>query len=263
MTFPRFTPNLTALEFTRSRANHAKIYPPFTHQKHPMAPTLPRGIVSVQHTNQDGSKTTRYRVRIQRKDFKADERFSDIDEAKQFLALSKAKKGQELIFSITEEERMRNKKVPENDNDYTIGHFIDLYIKSYVLERDNNNEMQGRNIKNILSFYKTIRNVSIVDKSISFQDKESMGLDSDEQYSVFVEGWDIRKFKPIQVNSYIKERLKKVKPVSVARELTHLSNIFSKLQYFNESLADLPNPTRHFDKSLLKKPNPKERDKYK
>lgn len=62
---------------------------------------------------------------------------------------------------------------------------------------------------------------------------------------------DVRHIKAIDINNYIKTRLKFVKPISVAREVTYISNVFKKLQYFNEDLADLPNPTRNYDKDLL------------
>ncbi|WP_095949028.1 hypothetical protein [Variovorax boronicumulans] len=52
---------------------------------------LPRGIQLVKWTNAtDGSVSMRYRVRVQRKDFKADNLYADIGEALQFLALTKS-----------------------------------------------------------------------------------------------------------------------------------------------------------------------------
>lgn len=58
---------------------------------------LPRGVQVVQWRNQDGSKAVRYRVRIQRKDYRADSLFETPDEAAEFLANSKSRAGREAI----------------------------------------------------------------------------------------------------------------------------------------------------------------------
>ncbi len=72
----------------------------------------PRGIQVVQWTNSDGSTTTKYRVRISRKDYqgKKNNYFDNLKEATSFLSLSKLEKGKELIYSISEEERQRARK---------------------------------------------------------------------------------------------------------------------------------------------------------
>ena len=59
----------------------------------------------------------------------------------------------------------------------------------------------------------------------------------------------MRKIKAIDINNYIKSRLHFVKPVSVSRELSYIS---TKLQYFDENLADVPNPVPLHDKDLIK-----------
>ena len=56
--------------------------------------TLPRGVQQVTYKD-----SLYFRVRISRKNFKADKYFKNLEEAKEFLALSKAKKGKELIYS--------------------------------------------------------------------------------------------------------------------------------------------------------------------
>ena len=73
--------------------------------KKPTKSKVPRGIQVVQWTNADGSTTTKYRVRISRKDYvgKRNNYFDDVKEAISFLTLSKTEKGKEKIcFLITE-----------------------------------------------------------------------------------------------------------------------------------------------------------------
>jgi integrase len=231
---------------------------PKTYPENTMA-TLPRGIALVQWTNKDGSTTTKYKVRITRKDFKCNQNFDNLSEAKEFLALSKIKKGKELIWTVTEEERKQRLKKQRviDDNNYSFGYFADLYIENYIETKPQETELQRRNVGNTLSFYKTIRNTSIPNRHLTYEQKDELNLEIDTPVYFFFGGFDIRNIKSMEINYYIKERLKHVKPSSVSREITHISNVFSKLQYFNESLADLPNPTRTFDKELLKNRHPK------
>ncbi|VWC65584.1 phage integrase family protein [Burkholderia lata] len=221
-----------------------------------MASPKVRGIQTVEYTNADGQAVEKYRVRVVRKDFKADRYFDDFDEAKEFLALSKVKKGKEIIFKITEEERV--KKLAEQTHesrttDYSFGHFCQLYIEQYVLTRPDDTELQRRNRANILSFLKTIQNTSIPNRYLSPSEKQEMGLEADAVVKVFMKGFDVRQIKAIEMNHYIKARLKKgKKPISVGRELSHIANVFNKLKYFNESLCDLDNPVYKHDRDLLK-----------
>lgn len=227
--------------------------------------TLPRGVLEISRKNKDGTTTVKYRVRVVRKDFKADQVFDDLEEAKEFLALSKVKKGKEIIYKISEEERAKNKaqQLQEADqNNYSFGYFIDRYINEYVTHGKTKEEIKAlpeldrRNIGNKLSFFNTIRNTSIIDKTITYQDREAWNLDPDTPIPRFMEGFDIRKIGVIQINDYIRERLKKgLAKQSVSREVTYISNIFRKLQYFNEELANLDNPALKHDKDLLVEKN--------
>ena len=205
---------------------------------------LPRGVQQVTY------KDSRYfRVRITRKDFKADKYFKSLDEAKEFLALSKAKKGKELIYSITEEQR----KSKPSYGDFNFGYFVDLYIQDY-LSSECKTELEQRNRNNKLSFLKTIKNASVLDRSLSPTEKDDLNIDTqiDSKVYRFFGGFDVRKIKAIDINNYIKSRLHFVKPVSVSRELSYISTIFRKLQYFNEELADIQNPVPQYDRDLLK-----------
>lgn len=205
---------------------------------------LPRGVQEVTYKD-----SKYYRVRITRKDFKADKYFKSLDEAKEFLALSKAKKGKELIYSITEEQR----KSKPSYGDFNFGYFVDLYIQDY-LSSECKTELEQRNRNNKLSFLKTVKNASILDRSLTPIEKDEVNIDieTDSKVYRFFGGFDVRKIKAIDINNYIKSRLHFVKPISVSRELSYISTIFRKLQYFNEELADIQNPVPQYDRDLLK-----------
>ena len=158
-----------------------------------MASPKIRGI-QTEYTNADGQEVEKYRVRIVRKDFKADRYFDDFDEATEFLALSKAKKGKE----ITEAERV--KKLAEQTQesrttDYSFGHFCQQYIEQYVLTRPDDTELQRRNRANILSFLKTIQNTSIPTRYLSPSERQEMGLEADAVVKVFMKGFDVRQIR--------------------------------------------------------------------
>lgn len=107
--------------------------------------TLPRGIQQLL-TLLSGLY---YRVVVKRKDYKADKYFKDLAEAKEFLALSKAKKGKELIYSITEKEK--EERTIDSKN-FSFGYFVDLYIEDYIESKKIETELQKRNRTNKLSF---------------------------------------------------------------------------------------------------------------
>ena len=206
--------------------------------------TLPRGVQQVTYKD-----SLYFRVRISRKNFKADKYFKNLEEAKEFLALSKAKKGKELIYSITEEER----KSKRSYGNFTYGYFVDRYIEDY-LSSECKTELEFKNRTNKLSFLRTTKKTSVLDRSLSNSEKEDLNIDiiADSKVYRYFGGFDVRKIKAIDINNYIKSRLHFVKPVSVNRELSYISTIFKKLQYFDEELADIPNPVLLYDRDLIK-----------
>lgn len=231
--------------------------------------TLPRGIQLVTRTTAEGLQSVRYRVRINRDGYKTNKYFDDLKEAVSFLTLSKTEKGKELIYSISEEERLKIKLElqRENNKNFTFGYFANLYLSHYVFNGDPDDkeslkkkpELIRRNQAMKKAFLSKICNISIPDRYITFEERQNLGI-PEEQETVyrFFKDFDVRtEIKPIDINNYIKARLKgdkknrAVMPVSVVRELTFISNVFSKLIHFDESLEDIENPTRKYDKSLL------------
>ncbi|GGH53839.1 hypothetical protein GCM10010975_09820 [Comamonas phosphati] len=227
-----------------------------------MASKLPRGVRLATWKNKDGTNTTKYRVEIKRKGWKGDTNklFDSLQEAVSYLALSKLKKGQELLYSISEEERIkRNSEIQnETNQDYSFGFFAQKYLEDYVFNQPADTELKKRNQAMKKAFITKICNISIPNRYLTGDQKEEMGLPREELVYSFFKGLDVRnQIKPIDIDNYIKARLRgdkvnrAVKPVSVVREITYISNVFNKLRRFDESLEDIRNPTRDYDKSLL------------
>ena len=131
-----------------------------------------------------------------------------------------------------------------------------MYLRDYIDTKPRETELQKRNYASILAFYSTIVNTSILDRSLSYQDKVEMGIGNPEDpvYKFFGK-FQIHKITPIDINNYIRTRKKMgLKPISIQREITHISNVFNKAKYFSEQdfIVELRNPTREYDRDLLK-----------
>lgn len=223
-----------------------------------MTTATPRGIQEISWTLKDGTVKSAYRVRITRKNFKGQRSrvFDNLNEAKEYLALSKTVQGKKLIYSIeqTEEEKYRADK--ENRNDFSFEHFVKLYIRDYIDTKPRETELQKRNHASTVAFFNIILGTSILDRSLTYQEKVDMGIgDPEDPVYKFFGAYDIRRITPIDINNYIKSRKRLgLKPISIQREITQISNVFNKAKYFSEldSIVELRNPCREYDRDLLK-----------
>lgn len=219
------------------------------------------GLQEVRRTRKDGSTALFYRVQINRKNFKIDKLFqeNELEEAIELINASKSLTGKSKIKLLEEQSKAEQKIIEDFLQNPTLDFYIDKYINSYVLPKFsqfNPEEPYGkfklRNLVNIKSFYKNIKNTEIQKRSDekfklspaileNILGKQRLGL-----------------FKPseiteIQINEFIQALLKRgLKPISVARHISHLSNVFRKLRYIDTNLKDLKNPCLEYDKDLLK-----------
>ena len=221
-----------------------------------MASSPVRGIQEIQWTRKDGTVGTAYRVRITRKDFKGQRSkvFDNFNEAKEYLTLSKTVRGKRLIYSVEQTEEEKYKLDNENRNNFTFEHFTRLYIRDYIETKPSTTELQRRSKANIISFFNTILRTSILDRTSTYQEKEELGIgDPDNPIYKFFGTYDIRKINPIDINNYIRTRKRMgMKPISIQREITQISNVFNKVKYFSEFLEGLKNPCRDYDRDLIK-----------
>lgn len=222
-------------------------------------PKLPRGIRLTTYTNKDGSVVVKYRVEITRKGWngKRNNLFNTFNEAKAFLLLSKDVKGQQFIYQTEE----RTKSIDEyewKDGDYTFGYFAKKYLDKYVFNIIADTELKRRNQAMKKAFINKICDISIEDRTLTPTEKEEMGLEVDTIVYRHFRSFDIREIDHIDINNFITTRLngdnkhRAIKPVSVSRELTYISNVFNKLIHFDKSLSFVRNPTKDYDKDLLR-----------
>ena len=226
---------------------------------------LPRGVQKVTRTLKDGSKVIRFRVQISRKPFKADRLFDSADEAIEFLNAAKSVTGQNQIKLLEEQQKKEQEIIADFLQNPTFNTYIDSYITTYIDPKYSNydpstpeGKFRLRNWKNIRSFYKTIKNTEIPkrpseEKAFAIA---AVILQNTQEKQAF------GKFKPIEIteyeiNEYIKQRLAKgMKPISIQREITHISNVFKKLKHLDPNLKSLRNPCLDYDKDLLRDHGP-------
>jgi len=161
-----------------------------------MTSTTPRGIQEISCTLKDDTVKSAHRVRITRQNFKGQRSrvFYNLNEAKEYLSLSKSVQGKKLIYSIehTEEEKYCADK--ENRNDFSFENFLKLYIRDYIDTKPRENEIQKRYHASTVAFYNIVLEASILDRSPTYKGKVDMGIGNPEDpvYNSFGK-YDIRK----------------------------------------------------------------------
>lgn len=220
-----------------------------------------RGIQQLKRKLKDGTTALFYRVQIKRKrdNLHVDRFFEDFEEAREFLLANMSKTGQSKVRLLEELKKETAQKFISDFLNNNFEMFSENYIKDYIEPLYNKfdkttaiGKAKLRGLANTKSFFKTINN-TLVPKTEPIEDPNN-------PLQVFqLSGNPIVKFgelKPTEINSYIlnqyiKIRLKTVQPVSVEREIQHISNLFKKLKFLDARLKSIRLP--EYDKDLLNK----------
>lgn len=200
--------------------------------------TLPRGIQLVQWKNQDKSKSVKYRVRIIRKDFKADKLFEDLAEAKEFLFNSKTKDGIKSIETARKEAIAREsaKLIKEYFEKRTISHYVKVYIENYVDTVFIDTPMRQKVLNSIRSGLKTFCNTEIVIDKDLLNQKGEYGFTA--QFDIKMGDLNILELTPIHLDKYITKRLNTerqgtgttIKKSTVITEISLVKQFFTMLK---------------------------------
>ena len=232
--------------------------------------TLPRGIQKLERKNKDGSTVIAFRVQMKRKDIVVDQLFSSVDEALNFLNEQRAKLKLDRVRIKVASTDIKNIDADQRSRfienyltNPTFSKCIDKYLEVYVkpryekfilekyLHKTAESKMKLRNYNNTLSFFKTIKNTNVKQEfwgSMEIVFSGGFNKTDTKLGSVNIEDIDVR-----TINSYIQTRaLLGIKSVSIQREVTYISNVFSKLKYLSADFEKIKNPTRDYDRDLLK-----------
>ena len=218
---------------------------------------LPRGITEVRWENATVRDSVRYRVRINRKDFKTDKLFDDFNDAQEFLLNSKMRDGR---LGLTEREE-RAKAVEEATKELlsrrSFGFYMNRYIKEYVDPKETPNEVKAHSKKVVIERIRGLRGVMLT--CMSAEDRQRSGLlaavpvpaarlQRKELGDFFLDEIDIN-----VANEFLKTRRKTHAASTVERERGQLQTIWTKIRALDPAAgAKLPyeNPWQHADKAL-------------
>lgn len=220
---------------------------------------LPRGIQELTRKNKDGTPVTKYRVQISRKNLKQDRLFESLDEAIEFLNACKSITGQNQILLLEEQKKKEQQIIQDFITNPNLNEYIKAYIQDYVDPRYKDcdsktaeGKIKLRNKASVIGFYSTIKKTIINERAdeqfpiskifyVNYEGKKAFGLFKPKQIT------------EIEINECIKARRNVgIKPISIQREITAISNLFNKLKYLDPELKNLRNPTRDYDRDLLK-----------
>ncbi len=215
--------------------------------------SLPRGVQIVKWKNKvDKTTQIRYRVRIVRKDYKSDRLFDNLDEAVEFLNLSKSRNGKELIYSITEKEKQEAEAIANFIKEPPISTYIDIFTKDYIETRDRSTYLTNRTVYNTLSFYRTIKKTEIeIKPDLTKNFTGVLGMIAPKTKKKFGD-LKVSEITPIEINSYVKARLAQgIKKSSLSREITCLNKFFKKLRFIDPQFTTFTNPVDGYDRELI------------
>ncbi len=228
---------------------------------------LPRGIQLVNWRNADKSKSIRYRVRIQRRDFKADQLFDSLEDAEKFLADSKSEKGrQALIKEQQDDAAMRRQALALGIKDFLTGplclrdYFKHYAAKHYPEPPDGAPEARKKWWATQMSRLEVIKRVKVEAGNATGKNGEPLT----GRVAIVASGIPglRREFGSLTLSeitrktasSYIEERQKLVSLSTVKRDVSFLRTFFNELHELDEegakALAENPFDTRDTTKKL-------------
>ncbi len=181
--------------------------------------------------------------------------------------------GQNKILLLEEQRKEEKREADDFHKAPPLAVYVRAYIQRYVTPKYLNcdpNTPEGkfklRNETATLCAYKKILDTEVIQKPFYHRMNQAvmyaMGVD-DLGKKVKFGDIKLKNITPYVINQLIKVWLegtkdtkgkvihKGLKPVSVKRYLTHLSNVFNKLKHIDPKLSDFRNPTRDYDRDML------------
>lgn len=200
--------------------------------------------------------SVRYRVRIKRKDFKADELFESVEKAQEFLLMSKTRDGR---LGLTERERhgkameevMRAMMLRRPFREY-----INDYVAQYVETKPEPNEVKKRSKATLRNRLHNLREVSLTWKPAA--ERARTGLLAKFGNTVAqprrLGDFYLDEIDVAVANDFLRTRVKTHKASTVKRELGDLQTIWTRLKHLDPAAAKrLPpqNPWGEAERAII------------
>jgi integrase len=220
------------------------------------AKRLPRGITEVRWENATTHDSVRYRVRIKRKDFKADELFESVQKAQEFLLMSKTRDGR---LGLTERERQAKameEVMREMAERRPFRYYINDYIAQYVDTKPEPNEVKKRSKATLRNRLRNLRELSLTWKPPA--ERARMGMlakfgRSDAELRRLGDFY-LDEIDVAVANDFLRTRVKTHKSSTVKRELGDLQTIWARLKHLDPAAAKrLPaeNPWKEAEQAII------------
>jgi integrase len=231
------------------------------------AEKIPPGIYIVTWRNKkERGLQKRYRVKVTRKEYQADQLFDSLEEAVTFLNNLKSPAGRK---AMTEEEALveaKKKALKEWFENPNLTHFLDRYYYDYVYPPEAEHEkvfadpIKARSIQTLGYMKDSILNQEIEFVPVSFH-QETIPIKAQilkKLRSDRKKFGDLRLVEIDEVNAtnYIRERLKTHAAETVKREVSFLGSMYKRLRFIDKKTWEKigkRNPFSDADLSLLKK----------
>ncbi len=216
-------------------------------------PQLPRGVTEVKYVTAEG-EVLKYRVRVRRKGYQADEVFDKSADAEKFLLKCKTNTGREEIAK----EIFYKERLDEFFRSPPLEHYIKEYVdKNFTNYPNYDGILRKKQCQSVRSFFKTIENTilpiggtaqttdNILVEMIAL-DRKPFGKFKLEEIDYFV------------INNYIEHRKRQGKALTTVRkEISLLAGLFEDLLHKSRMAATKlsgKNPAKEFNRKLLRPP---------
>jgi integrase len=227
---------------------------------------MPRGITEVRWENESMRDSVRYRVRINRKTFKADKLFENYDDALDFLLRSKTHDGRLGLTEREQRAKLMEQAAVEAMMRRDFGSYMHEYIRQYIDTKPEPNEVKKRSKKIVRDRVMNLMNVQVAYRTS--QQRAASGAIA-QMISNLVQRKPLGRFYLDDIdtsvaNDFIIQRAKTHAHSTVKRELGQLQTIWNKIKHIDPAAwKKLPpdNPWQSADADgLLEDTPPRERD---
>lgn len=230
-----------------------------------MVRDLPKGVQKITRMNRHGERVTKYRVQIQHEGQKKDKVYASLDEAIEYVNASRSVTGRSQIQLLEERQKLfaeHAKRVIESPGfdyycqSYRMRYILPKYEEYLLNPKSAESKFKLRQLTAEESFFRTICNTEIRALDRDLEKEETFKIPKvllrPQQDLVRFGDLNPHEISAYEINQYIITRMRKIRPVSVERELTFISNVFRKIHDIDPDLAGMPNPVKLCDKDLLK-----------
>lgn len=223
-----------------------------------MAESLPRGITPVQWKNPvSKTRSMRWRVRISRKDFKADRLFESLEEAKDFLAASKTRDGRLGLTEREERDRAIREAARAILSSPPLRSYVRSFIKTYIQPRATENPVKARSAKTNQDRLEHLLEIEIEipgSKATGYGALLPGAVGASERRLGDLKLDDLT---PAAATALLRKRLESCAPSTVLREISALATFWNRLRFIDpqawERVKGKGNPFAEADRSIIPK----------